>query len=134
MFSLAVSSMSKPAPSSISGAIVPFTSQVPLEGSSTPAMILSMVDLPEPLVPTRPKASPRFTSNEMSSRALNSLKATSPRAKAIKYSFSELNCSEAILKISETPFTATTVSASSEGSDGRIKSSSPATTTQAVTV
>ena len=54
MFSRAVRSISKPAPSSMSGAMVPFTVTLPLLGLYTPAMVLSRVDLPEPFKPTRP--------------------------------------------------------------------------------
>ena len=94
--------MSKPAPSSMSGAMLPLIVQEPSVGSRTPAMILSSVDLPEPLVPRIPKTSPSFTSSEMSSRARNSLKRSSLRASAMKYSFRLLSCSFAILKTIET--------------------------------
>ena len=50
-------------------------------------MILSIVDLPEPFVPTRPNTSPRRTSNEMPSSARNSLNMSSRRASLMKYSF-----------------------------------------------
>ena len=121
MFSFAVSSMSKPAPSSMSGAMVPRTVHVPSDASSTPAMILSMVDLPEPLVPTRPNASPRFTLKLMWFSARNSLNLSSWRASAMKYSLRELNCSEAMLKIMETSSTSMTVCASSGGMLGRVR-------------
>ena len=46
--------MSKPAPSSISGAMDPRTVTLPEEGLYTPEMILSSVDLPLPFKPIRP--------------------------------------------------------------------------------
>ena len=92
-----------------------------------------MVDLPEPFVPTSPKASPRLTSKDMSSSARNSLNFTSCLIAAMKYSLRELNCSFAMLKISDTWSTRTTVSASGAGRGGRMKSFSPATTSQSFT-
>ena len=46
--------MSKPAPSSMSGAIEPLTVTEPIEGLYTPAITFRSVDLPEPLRPIRP--------------------------------------------------------------------------------
>ena len=60
MFSLAVKLASKPAPSSINGAIFPWTLIVPLYGLIIPLIALSSVDLPDPLVPMIPQASPRL--------------------------------------------------------------------------
>ena len=102
MFSRAVSSMSKPAPSSMSGAILPLTVHDPLLGSSTPAMIFRMVDLPEPFVPRMPNTSPCLTSKETSSSARNSLKRNSRFAAAITYSLMLFSCSLAMLKIMDT--------------------------------
>ena len=102
MFSRAVNSISKPAPSSIKGAMFPFALQVPLEGSNTPAIIFNKVDFPDPLVPNIPNTSPFLISSEISSRALNSLKRSSCLAKAIIYSLRLLSCSFAMLKIMET--------------------------------
>ena len=46
--------MSKPAPNSISGAIVPLTVTLPALGLYTPEMTFSNVDLPLPFSPIRP--------------------------------------------------------------------------------
>ena len=59
----------KPAPSSSSAAIRPFTSSCPLVGVSVPQMICSSVDLPAPLRPMMPSVRPRATSNDTSSSA-----------------------------------------------------------------
>ena len=58
MFSRALSSGSKPPVIAISGATPSRTVTVPSSGSSTPAIRLSSVDLPAPLRPTTPIASP----------------------------------------------------------------------------
>ena len=117
MFSSAVSSGSKPAPSSIKGAMLPRTVMVPSEGSRTPAMHLSMVDLPEPFVPTRPTTSPFLTLNEMWLRARNSLKNSSCLMALMKYSLRLLSTSEAMLKIIET--SSTSMEYSSSGVAGK---------------
>ena len=54
MFSRAVRSKSNPAPSSMSGAMVPRTVTLPAEGLNTPDITFRRVDLPEPFSPTRP--------------------------------------------------------------------------------
>ena len=77
----------------------------PSLGSSTPAMHLSMVDLPEPLVPTRPTTSPWLTLNETWLRARNSLKNSSCFMALMKYSLRLVSTSEAMLKIMETSST-----------------------------
>ena len=71
-------------------------------------MILSMVDLPEPFVPTKPKTSPRFTVNEMSFKARNSLNMSLPFTSARKYSLRLFRRSLAILKTMLTWSTTTT--------------------------
>ena len=79
---------------------------VDVAGSGTrlkqPAMILSMVDFPEPLVPKMPKTSPLCTLNDTLSIALNSLNMSSCFAKATAYSFKLFNCSLAMLKTIDT--------------------------------
>ena len=65
-------------------------------------MILSMVDLPEPLVPRMPNTSPLRTVNDTSSSARNSLNISSRRASAMAYSFKLLSCWFAMLKIMDT--------------------------------
>lgn len=110
MFSRAVSSISKPAPNSIRGAMLPFTVHVPSVGSSTPAIILSKVDLPEPLVPNMPNTSPFLTSSETWSRARNSLKRSSLRARAMAYSLRLFMVSLAMLKTIDTSSTLIIVS------------------------
>ena len=85
--------------------MLPRTAMEPSEGSSTPAMHLSMVDLPEPLVPTRPTTSPGRTLNEMWSSARNSWKKSSWRMILMKYSLRLLSCSLAMLKTMETSLT-----------------------------
>ena len=82
--------------------MVPRTVQLPSLGSSTPAMILSIVDLPDPLVPTRPKTSPRRTWNEMPSSARNSLNMSSRRTILMKYSLRLVRRSLAMLNTMET--------------------------------
>ena len=77
----------------------------PSLGSSTPAMHLSIVDLPEPLVPTRPTTSPWLTLNETWLRARNSLKNSSCFMALMKYSLRLVSTSEAMLKIMETSST-----------------------------
>ena len=62
----------KPAPTSSSAATRPLTSIVPLSGGRMRASILSIVDLPEPLRPKMPSASPFGTLNDTSSTAVNS--------------------------------------------------------------
>ena len=61
MFSLAVNSISKPAPSSINGEIDPFTVTVPSVGLNIPEIIFNVVLFPLPLSPMRPNTSPFFT-------------------------------------------------------------------------
>ena len=90
--------------------MLPRTMHSPSLGSSTPAMIFSMVDLPEPLVPTRPTTSPRRTLNEMSLSARNSLKNSSWRMSLMKYSLRLVRDSDAMLKIMVTSFTSTAYS------------------------
>ena len=68
-FSMPVYSMLKPAPSSSSALMRPSTFTSPEVAPSTPVMIFSMVDFPEPLVPMMPTVSPRATSNETSRSA-----------------------------------------------------------------
>ena len=51
---------------------MPETSAVPVVGLSTPVIIFSMVDFPEPFVPMMPTVSPFFTSKEMSESAKKS--------------------------------------------------------------
>ena len=113
MFSRAVSSMSKPAPSSIKGAMLPLMVQVPSVGSSTPAMILSMVDFPEPFVPRMPNTSPLRTVNDTPSSARNSLNISSRFARAMAYSFKLLSCWDAMLKTMDTRSTSTMTGRSS---------------------
>ena len=86
----------------MSGAMFPLISHVPFVGSSTPAMILSMVDLPDPFVPMMPNTSPFFTSNETSSSAVKPSKKSLRRAIWMAYSFKLLSCSDAMLKIMDT--------------------------------
>ena len=66
----------RPAPRLISDAQIatmrPETLAEPLDGCSVPAMIWSRVDLPEPLRPIMPTASPRLTVREMSCNAQKS--------------------------------------------------------------
>ena len=64
-----VYSILKPAPSSRRADIRPSTLTVPAVGLKTPVMILSMVDLPDPLVPMIPTVSPFFTCMDTSLRA-----------------------------------------------------------------
>ena len=85
--------------------MLPRTTIEPSEGSSTPAMHLSIVDLPEPLVPTRPTTSPRRTLKLTWSSARNSLKKSSCLMILMKYSLRLLSCSLAMLKIIETSLT-----------------------------
>jgi hypothetical protein len=68
----------KPAPSSMSAATRPATTIRPLVGLSMPATSLSIVDLPEPLPPMRPNASPRPTVKSMPSRAAMASSGRSP--------------------------------------------------------
>ena len=68
-------------------------------------MILSMVDLPEPLVPTKPTTSPGFTLKEMFLSARNSVKNSSCFISLMKYSLRLLSCSDAMLKIMVTSLT-----------------------------
>ena len=67
MLSRTAKSGSKPAPSSISGAIEPSTLTLPSEGESMPQMILSIVDLPDPLGPMIPSFSPLGRSSDTAS-------------------------------------------------------------------
>ena len=68
-------------------------------------MILSMVDLPDPLVPTRPTTSPGFTLKEICLSARNSVKNSSCFISLMKYSLRLLSCSDAMLKIMVTSLT-----------------------------
>ena len=62
-----------PAPSSISAATRPATVIRPVVGLSMPATSLSRVDLPEPLPPITPNASPWWTAKStVSSAAIDS--------------------------------------------------------------
>ena len=92
--------------------MLPRTTQLPEVGSSTPAITLSMVDLPEPLVPTRPTVSPRLILNEMFLRALNSSKNSSRFMILMKYSFRLLSCSDAMLNTMVTSLTSIAYSSS----------------------
>ena len=85
--------------------MLPWTRTLPSLGSSTPAMILSIVDLPEPLVPTRPSTSPFFTLKETCLRAWNSSKNSSCLTSLMKYSLRLSSLSEAMLKIMVTSST-----------------------------
>ena len=69
MLSMPLYSMLKPAPSSKSAEIRPFTSTSPFVAERTPVMIFRIVDLPEPFVPMMPTVSPRRISRLMSSSA-----------------------------------------------------------------
>ena len=69
MFSLAVSSGSNPAPSSIIGEILPFTSTVPVVGLYTPLTTLRSVLFPAPLAPIIPTTSPLFILKSISFNA-----------------------------------------------------------------
>ena len=93
MFSLAVKSKSNPAPSSIIGATEPLTVILPLVGFNTPAIVLSNVLFPEPLVPTIPNESPRFTSKFIFFKAQNSSYESSLLTFFIKNSFKLSTCS-----------------------------------------
>ena len=61
MLSIPLYSILNPAPSSKRAEICPSTFTSPDVGVSTPVIILSMVDLPEPFVPIIPTVSPFFT-------------------------------------------------------------------------
>ena len=65
--------MLKPAPSSKSAEILPFTFALPVVGFKTPVIILSIVDFPEPFVPIIPTVEPFSTSKLISSSAKNFL-------------------------------------------------------------
>ena len=82
--------------------MLPFTVHVPFDGSSTPAITLSTVDLPDPFVPKMPNTSPFLTVNDTSSSARNSLNMSSRLARAIIYSLMLFSCSLAMLKIMDT--------------------------------
>ena len=71
MFSVPVSSPSKPVPSSIKGAIDPRITAQPDVGVMIPAATRRSVDLPAPFEPITPNVSPAGTSNETSLRAMN---------------------------------------------------------------
>ena len=71
-FSRPDSSGWKPAPSSSRAETLPLTSIEPLSGRRILARQLSMVDLPEPFSPTRPKVVPCSTSKLTPSSAQNS--------------------------------------------------------------
>ena len=73
MFSLPVNSGWNPVPTSSNEPTRPRSSIRPRVGAVTRVRILSSVDLPAPLGPTMPSASPCGTSNEMSSRASNNV-------------------------------------------------------------
>ena len=78
--------MSKPAPSSSIGAMIPLTLTLPSVGLSTPAITLSKVDLPAPLKPSTPTLSPFSTVKEISLSAQNSVKCSLRVTSFIKYS------------------------------------------------
>ena len=69
MFSLPLSCGWKPAPVAMRPAMRPRVRTVPWSGRITPLIILSSVDLPEPLRPISPIDSPWLTVNETSSTA-----------------------------------------------------------------
>ena len=71
MFSRPVRSPTSPAPTSISGAILPLTVMLPLEGFEMLASNLSIVLLPAPLWPMMPTTSPGSMLKLTSSSALN---------------------------------------------------------------
>ena len=71
-FSRPVNSGLKPAPNSSNAANRPWRSMVPVDGSSVPQASCRKVDLPAPLRPIRPTASPRPTSRLTCRRAQNS--------------------------------------------------------------
>src|SRR5262245_17119560 len=85
-FSRPVSSMSKPAPSSISGATVPRTSTLPSVGRSTRAITLRSVDLPAPFRPMMPIDSPRRTDRLTCESAFSSSVSMPPRSHRMRYS------------------------------------------------
>ena len=70
-----------------------------MDGSRTPAIAFSMVDLPLPFVPTRPTVSPLSMLNETSFSAWNSLKNSSCRSALMKYSFRLPRFSDAMLNV-----------------------------------
>ena len=72
MFSIAVYSGWKPAPTSSSAETRPSMAMLPSSGSMMRASSLSSVDLPAPLRPTIPTAWPCGISNETPSSAANS--------------------------------------------------------------
>ena len=71
-FSLAVKSISNPAPNSIIGAIVPPTETDPFVGFNTPAITFNIVLFPQPFNPISATDSPLFTSKLTSVSAQNS--------------------------------------------------------------
>ena len=93
--------------------MLPLMLQAPFVGSSTPATILSIVDLPDPFVPTMPYTSPLRTSKLTESSATNSLKNNSRFANAMKYSLKLLSCWLAMLNTMVTSSTLTARSSAS---------------------
>ena len=61
--------MSNPAPSSMSGAMLPCTTTLPAVGLNTPEITFKSVDLPEPFSPMIPWNSPLCTVRETSRSA-----------------------------------------------------------------
>ena len=70
---------------------VPSTTTLPESGRSSPAMVMSRVDLPEPEGPTRPTASPLPTLREMPLRICTRA-APRPRLKSTSCSAMALSC------------------------------------------
>src|SRR3954463_14959459 len=85
-FSRPVNSGWKPAPISISEPTRPPTASVPVVGAKIPAISFSRVDLPEPLRPTMPNASPGATRKSTSVRAQSSRVCGSRRRRIASFS------------------------------------------------
>ena len=109
-FSLAVSSGSNPAPTSISGAMVPLVMTFPSVGFSTPAIIFNRVDFPAPLRPPRPTISPFCTLKLTWESATKSLYRSLPFTNFMTYSLMESTRSTIRLKCIDTSLTSITVS------------------------
>jgi hypothetical protein len=92
MFSRPVISGWKPAPSSISAAMRPFTETFPCVGLRMPEMSFSSVDLPEPLRPMIPNASPRSTEKETFFSATTEASAAGLRSRFSSALLSVANC------------------------------------------
>ena len=99
IFSLAVNSISNPAPNSIKGAIVPLHSTFPLVGSNTPAITFNNVLFPAPFKPTIPNTSPLFISRDIPLRAQNSSNNNSLLSNFKTYSFIPFTFSLLILNL-----------------------------------